>query len=264
MLRSIIINVLLEKMFFILLLLFISSVHTQYYYQQGRYPNNNFNSWSTYSTWNQGIQQNQPTVRGNLLNDDTTALPYGSQISVSLVDVSLQDVPSRPLNTVVLYGSYRFPIAFEIPYSMMQVQQNGNTIRQYAIQARIEKDGQLLYINDQYTPVQLIPTPINPINVIMKNVGITTYPGTGGVSTTRSPITNNMYICQQFPDIGPCRAFIEQYYYNPQLSICQTFVWGGCGGNQNRFESRYECERACSFYQRPRLSLNNMKQKWIQ
>lgn len=104
-------------------------------------------------------------------------MPYGSQISVSLSDVSLQDVASHPLNTVVLYGSYRFPIAFEIPYSMLQVQQNGNAIRQYAIQARIEKDGQLLYINDQYTPVQLIPAPVNPINVIMKRVGATTGSG---------------------------------------------------------------------------------------
>jgi uncharacterized lipoprotein YbaY len=94
-----------------------------------------------------------------------------------LADVSLQDVPSRPLNTYVVYGSYQFPIAFDIPYSISQVQSNSNNIRQYAIQARIEKDGQLLYINDQYTPVQLIPVPINPINVYMKKIGTPTIPG---------------------------------------------------------------------------------------
>ena len=110
-------------------------------------------------------------VRGNLLSDDQSVLPYGSQIIVSLVDVALQDVSARPLNTFVLYGSYRFPIAYEIPYALSQTQNFANNIQQYAIQARIEKDGQLLYINDQYTPVRLIPAPINPLNVLMKNVG---------------------------------------------------------------------------------------------
>ena len=50
-------------------------------------------------------------------------------------------------------------------------------MRQYAIQARIEKDGQLLYINDQYTPVQLIPASITPVNVYMKRVGTSSNPG---------------------------------------------------------------------------------------
>ncbi len=81
------------------------------------------------------------------------------------------------MNTLVLYGSYRFPIAFDIPYSIEQIYLNTNSARQYAIQARIEKDGQLLYINDQYTPVQLIPVPINPTNVYMKKIGTSIIPG---------------------------------------------------------------------------------------
>lgn len=71
---------------------------------------------------------------------------------------------------------------------------------------------------------------------------------------------NNMYICQQYPVIGPCRASIQQYYYNNQLRSCQIFLWGGCAGNQNRFNSREECERTCSFYRR-RLTRDNAKQK---
>lgn len=116
------------------------------------------------------VLEDRLTVRGNLLSDDPSGLPYGAQISVSLVDVALQDVSARPLNSVVLYGSYRFPIAYEIPYTLGQIQNIGNSIQQFAIQARIEKDGQLLYINDQYTPVRLLPAPINPVNVIMKRV----------------------------------------------------------------------------------------------
>ncbi|CAF3106156.1 unnamed protein product [Rotaria sp. Silwood2] len=163
----------------IILFLFISLVNTQYNYPKQQYPLNNFNSWSSflpnYPTWNQGIQTNRASVRGNLLSDDTSVLPYGSQITVYLADVSIQDVAARPINTFVLYGSYRFPIAYEISYSIAQIQSNNN-IQQYAIQARIEKDGQLLYINDRYTPVRLIPAPINPINVVMKKVGPSIYP----------------------------------------------------------------------------------------
>ncbi|VDK38780.1 unnamed protein product [Dibothriocephalus latus] len=35
-----------------------------------------------------------------------------------------------------------------------------------------------------------------------------------------------------------------QYGYNPDEKICETFNYGGKGGNANRFESRTECEEA--------------------
>ncbi|CAF3788380.1 unnamed protein product [Rotaria sordida] len=262
-------------MFYIVIFILLSSVEAQYYSQQQQqwqqqqqqqyqqqYPYNNYNSRPFYPQTNTFGTQNQQRIRGNLISDDTSMLPFGSQIVVSLADVSLQDAPSRPLNTLVLYGSYRFPIPFEIPYSMAQVQMNGNGIGQYAIQARIEKDGQLLYINDQYTPVQLIPASINPINVFMKKMSTSTSPGNFGSYTTRPPIMGGLSICLQNPDIGPCKASIEQYFFNAQLGSCQIFFWGGCGGNQNRFNSRSECERTCSFYRR-RMITNNAKQRWI-
>ena len=227
-------------MLVIVLLSILSAVHTQ----------------SSYYPW-----WNRVSVRGNLFSDDSSALPYGSRITVSLVDTSLQDVAARPLNTVVFYGSYRFPIAYEIPYSIAQVQANG--MSQYAIQARIENNGQLLYINDQYTPVQLIPAPSGPINIVLKNVGGSSYPGKSvclvrlisiliftGIYTTRPPMISGPYFCQLRPEPGLCYASIEQYYFNPQFRACQVFIWGGCGGNQNRFFSREECERTCSVYRR--------------
>ncbi|CAF3948465.1 unnamed protein product [Rotaria magnacalcarata] len=255
-----------KKMFSILILVLLSCVKTQSYQQQQQRQQpllyNNYNPKpfypQNYPSGYQVQQQNQGRVRGSLVSNDASVLPLGSQIIVSLIDVSLQDVASRPLNTLVLYGSYRFPIAFEIPYSMAQVQANSNSIRQYAIQARIEKDGQLLYINDQHTSVQLTPTPINSINVFMKRTSLSPFPGNAGTFTTRAPLGNNIYICRQAPDIGPCKAHIEQYYFNTQLNSCQIFIWGGCGDNQNRFNTRLECERTCLFNQR-RMIMNNGK-----
>ena len=104
-------------------------------------------------------------VRGNLLSEDQSILPYGSQIIVSVVDASLQDAPSRPINTFVLYGSYQFPISYEIPLTSMI---NSNQLQRLSIEARIEKDGRLLYINDEYTPVRFSSM---PINIRMKNIG---------------------------------------------------------------------------------------------
>ena len=177
-------------MFPLALVLLVSSINAQFFAQQ---QFNNYNPWS----WDQGSQQSESlrtsidrsffifffrldrrtSVRGTLFADDTSPLPFGSQIVVTLADVSLQDVAARPLNTVVLSGSYRFPIPFEVPYSLGQVQSESSFAQQYALQVRIEKDGQLLYINDQRVSVQLNPPPINPINIILKRVSAPSGPG---------------------------------------------------------------------------------------
>ena len=71
-----------------------------------------------------------------------------------------------------------------------------------------------------------------------------------------------MFSCQHMPDAGPCKAYIEQFYFNAQTGFCQVFIYGGCEGNPNRFNSRDECERTCASYRR-KIIRNNAKQKWI-
>jgi hypothetical protein len=72
----------------------------------------------------------------------------------------------------------------------------------------------------------------------------------------RPSMMARIYICQLRPDPGTCFASIQQYYFNTPLRSCQIFIWGGCGGNQNRFSSRDECERTCSVYRRRILNTN--------
>ncbi|CAG7822582.1 unnamed protein product [Allacma fusca] len=45
--------------------------------------------------------------------------------------------------------------------------------------------------------------------------------------------------CMLPSDHGHCRAAIQMFYFNPQTSSCQTFLYGGCGGNKNRFDDYY-------------------------
>lgn len=42
-----------------------------------------------------------------------------------------------------------------------------------------------------------------------------------------------------------CMAFFKKWYYNSKTGKCEEFVYGGCGGNENKFETKDECERAC-------------------
>ncbi|XP_037777452.1 kunitz-type protease inhibitor 2-like [Penaeus monodon] len=50
---------------------------------------------------------------------------------------------------------------------------------------------------------------------------------------------------------GRCRAFIPSYYFDPLSGACDCFVYGGCGGNNNRFNTLEECMTTCSV--RPEL-----------
>ncbi|CAG5131352.1 unnamed protein product, partial [Candidula unifasciata] len=43
------------------------------------------------------------------------------------------------------------------------------------------------------------------------------------------------------PDIGACTALLYHYYYNPDTSACETFIYGGCGGNKNNFQAEEKC-----------------------
>ena len=41
--------------------------------------------------------------------------------------------------------------------------------------------------------------------------------------------------CNQPADSGPCFAYFQKWFYNPSTMKCQTFVYGGCAGNDNRY-----------------------------
>ncbi|XP_076639644.1 kappaPI-actitoxin-Avd3b-like [Colletes latitarsis] len=47
-------------------------------------------------------------------------------------------------------------------------------------------------------------------------------------------------------DHGPCRANVPKYGYNPDTDRCEQFLYGGCMGNGNNFDSLSECKQICS------------------
>nr|XP_003226822.3 PREDICTED: uncharacterized protein LOC100562249 [Anolis carolinensis] len=47
-------------------------------------------------------------------------------------------------------------------------------------------------------------------------------------------------------ETGVCKMYIPRFFFNPTTKKCEKFIYGGCGGNKNNFETEKECLRACS------------------
>uniref|UniRef100_A0A673B5K1 BPTI/Kunitz inhibitor domain-containing protein n=1 Tax=Sphaeramia orbicularis TaxID=375764 RepID=A0A673B5K1_9TELE len=44
---------------------------------------------------------------------------------------------------------------------------------------------------------------------------------------------------------GPCRAYFRRYYYDTNSKTCKVFIYGGCKGNLNNFETMSKCLQTC-------------------
>uniref|UniRef100_A0A8C7KYS2 BPTI/Kunitz inhibitor domain-containing protein n=1 Tax=Oncorhynchus kisutch TaxID=8019 RepID=A0A8C7KYS2_ONCKI len=44
---------------------------------------------------------------------------------------------------------------------------------------------------------------------------------------------------------GGCWEHVLLWYYHPHSGECRPFVYGGCEGNHNRFNTKQECQRWC-------------------
>ncbi len=54
-------------------------------------------------------------------------------------------------------------------------------------------------------------------------------------------------LCKLPADDGPCKDDYIRSYFNSAKGMCETFVYGGCDGNENNFESIEECQKTCSW-----------------
>ncbi|XP_042217502.1 kunitz-type serine protease inhibitor 6-like isoform X2 [Homarus americanus] len=52
-------------------------------------------------------------------------------------------------------------------------------------------------------------------------------------------------LCFDPPVTGLCRAYFPHFYFNSETQTCDCFVYGGCGGNDNKFSTLEECLTTC-------------------
>ncbi|XP_028820000.1 tissue factor pathway inhibitor 2 isoform X2 [Denticeps clupeoides] len=61
-----------------------------------------------------------------------------------------------------------------------------------------------------------------------------------------SPRKTIPIICLEPLDTGRCSASIPRYYYNSATKMCTEFLYSGCGGSNNNFDSKQSCKDVCS------------------
>lgn len=52
-------------------------------------------------------------------------------------------------------------------------------------------------------------------------------------------------VCRMKPDPGSCYAIFPAWYFNSDSGRCEEFTYGGCGGNENRFDTETACAEKC-------------------
>eukprot|EP00094_Tigriopus_californicus_P010881 TCALIF_10496-PA protein Name:"Similar to Cyp2j6 Cytochrome P450 2J6 (Mus musculus)" AED:0.07 eAED:0.07 QI:0/0.78/0.7/0.9/1/1/20/349/2332 len=58
-------------------------------------------------------------------------------------------------------------------------------------------------------------------------------------------VTTEIDTCSQIKDEGICTGYVPRFYFNKKLGRCELFSYGGCGGNNNNFESEDNCVAHC-------------------
>ncbi|MGK9234869.1 YbaY family lipoprotein [Inquilinus limosus] len=88
------------------------------------------------------------TVTGTATYRERIALPADAELIVQLLDVSLADAPSTVIAEQRI-APVRVPVSFTLSYDPAKIDQS----HVYAVSARVERGGQLLFVTDTRHPV---------------------------------------------------------------------------------------------------------------
>ncbi|MEW9903480.1 YbaY family lipoprotein [Pseudomonas putida] len=103
----------------------------------------------------------QASLDGEVFYLQRMALPPAATLSVSLQDVSLMDAPAVTLANQAGPVKGNVPLPFHLIYDPTQIKAG----HRYAVSARIELDGKLLFINTEHHGVNLDGSDPQPVRI---------------------------------------------------------------------------------------------------
>uniref|UniRef100_F1L0W2 Major allergen Ani s 1 n=1 Tax=Ascaris suum TaxID=6253 RepID=F1L0W2_ASCSU len=65
------------------------------------------------------------------------------------------------------------------------------------------------------------------------------------VKKSSASISTTTSICLLSKEGGTCNDKVQRFYFDATVGCCVGFIYTGCGGNENRFETREDCEERC-------------------
>ncbi|MBN3320002.1 A4 protein, partial [Atractosteus spatula] len=65
-------------------------------------------------------------------------------------------------------------------------------------------------------------------------------------------------VCSEEAETGPCRAMLPRWYFDSSEGRCAQFIYGGCGGNRNNFESEDYCLSVCGSVHSPKQTRRDL------
>jgi putative lipoprotein len=122
---------------------------------------------STTSAVPAGGGASMSTVTGTVTYRERVALPPTAVIKVQLVDVSRADAPAIVIGEQITQAAGKqVPFAFVIAFDPARIEANYS----YAVQARIEDDGQLRFISDRHYAVITRGAPTR-VDIVLRSFG---------------------------------------------------------------------------------------------
>ena len=172
------------------------------------------------------------TIEGSVWYRERMALPPNAEIHIFLEDVARMDVPSQVIATTSLVPEGGPPWDFSLGYDPRKLHDRGR----YVLRARIEVDGQLLFISTEQIPA-FSRDAGSPVEILVSRVGGTPPGGTKSAPTPDVSLTDTYWKLTEI-DGQPAALGAGERELHLVLTSEGNHVRGfsGC----NRFTGSYE------------------------